>query len=176
MDSAYSRSFPYLYRGVVESNIDPENMGRCKIRVPFIHGELTYPVDILPWARPIVLSPVGANRGSVNIPEIGDIVWVFFEGAVRDFPVYIGGTYGRGELHTDPNVVDFYIEDDTKISYNRVTKDYSISIGDSKIQVSSDGISIVGDTIIKGDMNISGTLTVSNLRILNSCNRECDCP
>lgn len=174
--SAYKREYPHLYRGVVESNIDPENMGRCKIRVPFIHGDLTYPVDALPWARPIVVSPVRSGRGTVNLPDKGDIVWVFFEGAVKEFPVYIGGTYAKGEIDTNPDIVDFYIENGDKISYNRELREYTISIGKSKIKVDNSGVSIEGDTEISGNLSVSGTLTVSNLHITGSCNKECTCP
>lgn len=168
MDSAYSRKFPYLYRGVVESNVDPEHIGRCKIRVPFVHGELKYPVDALPWARPIVPSPVKKQRGSVNIPDVGDIVWVFFEGAVKEFPVYLGGTYAKGEITTDPDVVDFYIEGQDKISYHRKDREYTISIGETKIVVSPKGISLLGDIEVEGDFSVRGSLDIQgNLSVGN---------
>jgi len=179
--SNYSRQCPSLYRGIVESIEDPENLGRCKIRVPSIHGELTYPIDILPWARPLVLSPVGKDdsgkvRGSVNLPDKGDIVWVFFEGAVKEFPVYLGGTYAKGELEIDQDIVDFYIEGDSKISYHRKENYYMIQIGDTKVRVSKGLIELLGDTKITGDLTVSGTATFNNIIINGSCNRECDCP
>lgn len=49
MNNPYIKSYPSIYRGVIEDNKDPKNLGRCKIRVPSVHGELTYPIDILPW-------------------------------------------------------------------------------------------------------------------------------
>lgn len=142
MKSAYTKDYPYLYRGIVEDNIDPEGLGRCKIRVPAVHGELTYPKDILPWARPLVLSPVKESRGSVNLPDEQDIVWVFFEGGIKDFPVYLGGTYAKGDLSVLNDVVDFYIENDDKISYHRKDRKYTIDIGDTHIEVTPQDIDI----------------------------------
>jgi len=156
--NAYTRTYSSIYRGIVEDNIDPENLGRCKIRVPSVHGELTYPVEILPWARPIVLSPISKERGSVHIPDKGDIVWVFFEGANRDFPVYIGGTYGIGDIEIKNDVIDFYIEKDNKISYNRSTNTYHIMIGNNSITVSPKNITIEGSVLVKGDMKVSGVI------------------
>lgn len=154
----YENKFPSIYRGVVENNIDPEGLGRCKIRVPAIHGELTYPSDILPWARPIVLSPVKAQRGSVNLPDIGDIVWVFFEGSNREFPVYLGGTYGAGEVGVSNNIVTFYIEDDNSISFTRDSSTYDIKIGERHIIVTPSGITIKGDVIIEGNVHVTKKL------------------
>lgn len=125
----YNREYPCLYRGVVEDNIDPEHLGRCKIRVPSVHGSLNYPVRMLPWARPLVLSPVKNERGSVNLPDKGDIVWVLFEGANKEFPIYLGGTYAKDELDVSNDRVDFYIEKEDKISYERIKRIYDITIG-----------------------------------------------
>jgi phage baseplate assembly protein V len=159
-NNPYIRSYPSIYRGVVEDNKDPNNLGRCKIRVPSVHGELTYPVDILPWARPIALSPISKERGSVNLPDVGDIVWVLFEGAEKDFPVYFGGTYATGDVEVDKNIVNFYIENDDKISYNRSSHVYDIKIGERHIRVSPDLITLKGDVCVEGDIIIKGDMIV----------------
>ena len=161
-NNIYNRIFPSIYRGIVEDNVDPNNLGRCKIRVPSVHGELSYPVNILPWARPIVLSPVKKCRGSVNLPDIGDIVWVFFEGSDKEFPVYFGGTYATDDVEVDNNIVNFYIEDNTKISYNRISRTYTIIIGKNSISLSPNGINIIGDVTIQGDMKVSGEIIATN--------------
>ena len=161
MNNPYIKSYPSIYRGVIEDNKDPKNLGRCKIRVPSVHGELTYPIDILPWARPIVLSPIKKSRGSVNLPDVGDIVWVLFEGSDKDFPVYFGGTYATGDVEVDNNIVDFYIEGDDKISYDRSSHTYDIKIGDRHILVSPDIITIKGNVLIEGDVTTKGTITAT---------------
>jgi len=46
--------FPGIYRGLVENNADPEDVGRLQVRIFGIHnfdGEIT-PVEQLPWAEP----------------------------------------------------------------------------------------------------------------------------
>ena len=180
--SAYNREYPSVYRGIVEDNNDPKRLGRCKIRIPAVYGELTYPVSMLPWARPIALSPIGKTRGSANIPDVGDIVWVMFGGASRDYPIYMGGTYALGDLPIDPNRVDFYVDGSNHVSYDRTNKSYTISTPNSTIVVSPAGISMIGDTTINGDLqvrgnlSVSGTTTVSNLVITGYCNKECNCP
>lgn len=159
MNSSYTRNYPSIYRGIVEDNIDPENLGRCKIRVPAVHGDLTYSAKILPWARPIVLSPVHENRGSVNLPDIGDIVWVFFEGSDKEFPIYFGGTYATGDIEVDNDRVDFYIEDNTHISYSRESRSYNIEIGTSQFTVSPEGIHIKGNISVEGNIVATGDIT-----------------
>lgn len=168
--SAYTRDCPYLYRGKVEDNKDPLNIGRCKIRVPSVHGELTYPVSILPWARPVVLSPVSSQKGSVNIPDIGDIVWVLFEGAQKEFPVYFGGTYAKDELDIDNDIVVLHTEGDSKVSYHRRNKEYTIQIGDTSIILSRESIKLIGDVEITGNLTVGNNLTIAG-----SCNKECNC-
>lgn len=154
--SAYTRIYTSIYRGKVEINEDPKKLGRCKIRVPAVHGELTYSKDLLPWARPLVLTPVGTKKGSVNIPAVGDIVWVFFEEANRDFPVYLGGTYATtDEIDIDLDVIDFYIEEDVKFSYSRKDKTFTTRVGDTELIVSANGVTIQGNLTVTGTISSS---------------------
>ena len=172
INTSYNRHYSSIYRGVVESNEDPLKLGRCKVRVPSVHGQLTYPIDVLPWARPIAPSPVNDHRGSVNIPEVGDIVWVFFEGAVKDFPVYFGGTYSTSDISPEVFRVDFYIDEGTKFSYDRDKKEYDLQVGGTSIKLSEESIDIGGNVNLEGNLNVSGTLTVDNLIIKGHCNKE----
>lgn len=155
ISNPYIRTYPSLYRGIVEDNKDPKSLGRCKVRVPSVHGSLSYPIDILPWARPLVLSPVSENKGSVNIPDVGDIVWVLFEGADKEFPIYFGGTYTKG-LSISSDIVLLHAEGDDYISYDRVNHTYSLTIGDRQILITPDSISIKGDVTIAGNLKVSG--------------------
>lgn len=161
MSNNYKRECPHLYRGQVINNNDPKNLGKCKIRVPAVHGELTSPDSVLPWARPLVLSPVAKGRGSVNIPRVGDIVWVLFEGADKDYPVYLGGTYAIDELSIDKDRIDFYIENSLAISYMRETNEYIVSVGNNSISISDNGISLRGNVNIEGDLTVTGSISPS---------------
>lgn len=166
--SIYKQDFPHLYRGIVESSTDPDNLGRCRVRVPAVNGELDYPIENLPWARPMALSPVGKGRGSVNLPQDGDIVWVMYEGANRNFPIYFGGTYGEGDLDISSSRVDFYVEGDARISYDKEGT-LSIIIGSSSITVDSEGnLKVIGNLNIEGNLDIEGDLQVSGSTKVNS--------
>ena len=138
-DSSNNTILPYLYRGIVLENEDPMKLGRCKIRIPSIHGNASITADMLPWARPIVTSAIGSNRGSVCIPLIGDIVWVFLEGGEKESPVYIGGTYGLNDLDIDINKIIFYQDDNIKILYDRDAEEFFLEFGTTKVRVEKSG-------------------------------------
>lgn len=158
----YSTSYPAVYRGIVKDNNDPENLGRCRVRVPSIHGDVSdRDVSVLPWARPITVYPINSDRGMVNIPDVGDIVWVMFEASNREYPVYFGGTYGTSDIPVDSNQVDIYVESGNKITYNRSNQSYTFNVGENTINVSESGISISGETNIQGDLSVEGKLSVS---------------
>lgn len=158
MRNSYEHNYDTIYRGIVESNKDPKGLGRCKVRVPALHGAMNYPTSVLPWARPIVLSPVNSKRGSVNIPDEGDVVWVVFEGSNRDYPLYIGGTYSTQDIKINDNIVDIYIENGNKISYDRESKIYTFSIGENSITLSESGITLAGNVSILGNLSVTGSI------------------
>ena len=151
-------NYPNLYRGIVEDTNDPKNLGRCRVRVPSLHGALTFPVNILPWARPLVTTHTAKNRGSVILPRVKDVVWVLFEGGDKDYPIYIGGTYALNELPIDENQVIIYTEDDMMIKYDRSSKDLVLSIGDNTIHISPENMINVKSTKINldGEVCING--------------------
>lgn len=83
------------YRGIVEYNKDPMRLGRCKVRVPDIHG-VSSPslIELLPWSRPIQSNVCGEDSGTFIVPEVGSWVWVEFEGDDKNHPLYSGGFHG----------------------------------------------------------------------------------
>ncbi|MCM1220752.1 MAG: phage baseplate assembly protein V [Lachnospiraceae bacterium] len=90
-----------FYRGRVETNLDPQHLGRIKVRVPQLHGvpngensdEIIANEDI-PWAFPVAPFGAGSEHGSMIVPETGDYVFVAFENGDRHSPIYFGGCYG----------------------------------------------------------------------------------
>lgn len=72
------------YRGKVESNRDPKNLGRVQVSVPTVLGD-----GRLSWALPCM--PVaGVGTGFFAVPPKGANVWVEFEGGDCDFPIWTG--------------------------------------------------------------------------------------
>jgi len=65
------------YRGVVYSNSDPEKYNRIRVKIPQILSN--FPTE---WCWPVGV--VG------SIPEVGDGVWVQFEGGDPAYPIWLG--------------------------------------------------------------------------------------
>lgn len=128
-----------LYRGIVKDNYDKENLGRCRVYVPAVHGTYDFSPDLLPWASPIASTVASRDRGSLFIPDEEDLVWVFFEGGDKQFPTYIGGSYTRDSIYVDRDHVVLYREGDDRIIYNRRTRE---------ILIQAPRIDMIGDVFI----------------------------
>lgn len=91
------------YGGVVESNQDPEKLGRVKVRVPHVYGATAsgsggtgtgyIGTNDLPWAMPSGMPAGGtkASGGFSHIPDVGDSVWVRFLDGEPEKPIYEWG-------------------------------------------------------------------------------------
>ncbi len=82
----YFGKYYSVYKGTVADNVDPQSQGRVKVRVPALGRDdelekFAYP--ILPFAGP--------RQGFFFPPEVGDHVWVVFEGGNPTQPRYFGG-------------------------------------------------------------------------------------
>ena len=90
-----------IYRAYVARNTDPLEMGRVQVRIPFLHGIVGNDFSAikdkdLPYAMPCF--PVASyDSGMCLIPEVGSIVFVFFENGNCDEPVYFGQCYGKAD-------------------------------------------------------------------------------
>jgi hypothetical protein len=73
-------TYPGVYRGTVYSNRDPANQGRLRIQVPQLLSST--PTE---WAWPITNEIVQSK-----LPEVGQGVWVMFEGGDLYYPVWLG--------------------------------------------------------------------------------------
>lgn len=86
------------YRGRVENNIDPMQLGRIQVSVPTIFGD-----GRLSWAMPC--SPFAGNGvGFFALPPMGANVWVEFEAGDPDYPIWSGCFWGLGEVPARPAV------------------------------------------------------------------------
>jgi len=79
--------FSGVTTGVVTNNKDPEDLGRVKVKFPWLsEKEETH------WAR--VLTPMaGPGRGLYLLPEVNDEVLVAFEHGDMNFPYVLGALW-----------------------------------------------------------------------------------
>lgn len=82
-DEYGNRRFFGVYRGVVYSTDDPLNKGRIKLKVPQIMADA-----VTGWAWPVV--PLTNSGAPLPVPNLGDGVFVSFEGGDPSFPLWIG--------------------------------------------------------------------------------------
>jgi uncharacterized protein involved in type VI secretion and phage assembly len=78
--------------GIVTNNQDPENLGRVKVKFPWLSQE-----DESAWAR--IAAPMAGNkRGAYFLPEVDDEVLVAFERGDLRFPYILGALWnGKDE-------------------------------------------------------------------------------
>ncbi|HKC66281.1 MAG TPA: phage baseplate assembly protein V [Pyrinomonadaceae bacterium] len=147
------------YRGLVKDVDDPEKLGRIKAQVPEIYHEETSP-----WALPAAPF-AGPGHGFVVIPEVGDGVWIEFEGGDPSRPIWTGGWWASNEL---PQPGDkqvrvivttaghkFVLDDQNKeihlihsdgAEMKMTSSDFTLTIGQSEIKMTSDDISLKNGT------------------------------
>jgi hypothetical protein len=79
------------YRGLVREIEDPDGLGRIKAEVPAVMGEV-----LTGWAMPC-LPFAGPSHGLALIPEVGDGVWIEFEGGDLSRPLWSGCWWADGQ-------------------------------------------------------------------------------
>lgn len=92
-------SYGGIYRGMVASVDDPEKRFRYAVRVAGIHFQDT-PVEGLRWAE-VSCSFAAAGAGDIPHYEVGDKVWVMFEGGDLEQPVVMGGWLAERRGYSD---------------------------------------------------------------------------
>jgi uncharacterized protein involved in type VI secretion and phage assembly len=79
------------YRGKVENNVDPKNMGRLQVSVPAVlgKGRLSWALPSVPYAAP--------QAGTVTLPPKFANVWVEFEGGDPNSAIWTGCFWDQGQ-------------------------------------------------------------------------------
>jgi Rhs element Vgr protein len=72
--------------GIVDDNIDPDGLGRVKVKLYWQKDTVT------PWIR-IAMPYTGGDKGVYFVPEKGEEVLVSFEGGNAEMPIVIGALY-----------------------------------------------------------------------------------
>jgi len=91
------------YRGTVENNVDPMQLGRIQVNVPSVLGE-----GRMSWAMPCV-PYAGPGVGFFAIPPVGANIWVEFEGGNLDYPIWSGCFWGVGEVPAMPAIAEMKV-------------------------------------------------------------------
>lgn len=93
-----------FFRGIVESNEDPEKRGRVRVRIWGLHTDkktktLTdgIPTEELPWAEPALPIMEGgiSGFGMFGVPVQGSHVMIFFENGHLSRPIYFASLPGK---------------------------------------------------------------------------------
>jgi hypothetical protein len=171
-----------IWLGVVVDNDDPEQLGRCRIKVYSLFDDLED--TQVPWAFPVTNNSFaggGGGFGSISIPKIGAIVRVqFSEGNIYS-PEYYGiQTINRAmqadiaDSYLNSHVIAYDEDEQMKVYYTPgkgltiFHKDSQIIINpDSSITIEHSGgdsiIELVGSTInivATNDVNITAAKAV----------------
>ena len=83
--------------GVVEDNMDPKRLGRCKVRITNVFDKI--PTEDLPWASPWK----DLNGNGLFLPEVGKVVSVVFDSGNRYKPEYIHAEHFNTNLQEKLN-------------------------------------------------------------------------
>jgi hypothetical protein len=150
------------YRGVVANVDDPLVLGRIQAIVPDVLG-----AETSPWALP-ALPFAGVGHGLVLLPEVGDNVWIEFEGGDPASPIWTGTWFSAAPLPvTSPATTRALVTsqghkilvDDAASQIDvahagggaiRLTGDeVSLSIGGTSLVLRADGIYMNGKLVTK---------------------------
>jgi phage baseplate assembly protein gpV len=81
------------YRGQVADNVDPDNRGRVKAKVPGLLSE-----EVTGWASPAFSYGGASEQGFYAVPDVGAGVWIEFERGDLSYPIWSGTWYADGAI------------------------------------------------------------------------------
>lgn len=94
-DGLAGRAAPGVVRGLVSDNRDPDQLGRVKVRFPWLDEDYSST-----WA-PVMQLGAGPDSGTFFLPAVDDEVLVGFEHGRVDRPVVIGGLFNKTDKPPD---------------------------------------------------------------------------
>ena len=159
------------YRAQVVDNNDPEKRGRIRVKCPTVLGE-----QISRWALPCF------PPNTFTVPQVGELVWIEFEGGKKDSPIWNGVFYSKEQLSNKFKGLPYNPKDVINVAENINTiadKNHSIKavgiseeagndireVAGGKIEESAGGIITTSApglyTITAGTTTMSGDLVVA---------------
>ncbi|HOB26244.1 MAG TPA: phage baseplate assembly protein V, partial [Bacilli bacterium] len=100
-----SSKFTGIYVGLVVDNDDPKKLGRLKISVPSVYGNIEK--EDLPWSEPCF--PYGyTDQGIFFIPELNSLVSVMFINGSPYKPLWLGTIFRENENVVPSEAKDIY--------------------------------------------------------------------
>jgi uncharacterized protein involved in type VI secretion and phage assembly len=129
------------YRGKVENNVDPSQLGRLQVSVPAVlgSGQNSWAMPCTPYA--------GSSVGWFALPPVNSDVWVEFEQGDPDYPIWSGCFWSSGNAPASPvrDEIKMLKTDSATITIDDTPGSGSIKIETTagmKIEMSSSGIEI----------------------------------
>jgi len=126
--------------GIVSDNKDPENMGRVKLKFPWLSNE-----DVTDWVR-IATFMAGGSRGSYFLPEVGDEVLVAFDHGDINHPYIIGALWNKDDQPPENNS-----DGENNIRQIRSRSGHKITLDDKSGKEKIEIISKAGHKIVLDD-------------------------
>lgn len=160
--------------GVVTNLEDPEDLGRVKVRYPWLLED-----SESPWAR-VMTFMAGGNRGGVFRPEVDDEVLVMFEHGDVRFPYVLGSLWnGQDAMPTergadaDNNVRLIKSRSGHQVVLDDTPGAEKVTLSDqsgNSVELSSSGVVIKSDAIKVGSDGASEGLVLGDalLTLFNS--------
>ena len=147
--------------GVVTNNKDPDNLGRVKVRFPWLADE-----DESFWAR-IATPMAGNDRGYYVLPEVDDEVLVAFDHGMIDFPYIIGGLWNGADKPPENNSDGKNNKRTFKSRSGHIIR-FDDTDGDGKIEITD---SSNNQIVIKASDNTITISAQSDIKITSSAGK-----
>jgi uncharacterized protein involved in type VI secretion and phage assembly len=133
------------FRATVTNNVDPNQLGRLKVKAPDVFGE-----EESGWALP-ALPYTGKGVGLFLIPPVNASVWLEFEHGNSEYPIWTGGFWARNEVPASPALAEMKVlkTDTGTITLNDTPGAGGITIETTtgmKIKIDTAGIEITNGT------------------------------
>lgn len=172
-----ANNFYGKYRGIVANVKDPNSMGRIKVRCPSVLGEY-----VSAWCTPCVPNAF-AYGGLYHIPNVGDSIWVEFEGGDPSKPIWVGSWWKPGETPNkyNPDVNSktllFISKNKHMIEVDDYTNTIIIKTKDGSKVTLGEGVEIIapigtkitmhGDIVATGSIQVSGDIYEGGVKLGN---------